>query len=227
MSDAVRPTASDRDRGATILRYPSPVRINHWLGAVAFFCAALSGLSLFHPALFWLSSLFGGGPWTRILHPFLGLLMLILFVLLALQVHSGESMQPRDWAWLRQFRDVVNNREERLPEVGRYNAGQKLVFYSIIVCLSVLVLSGIPIWRVYFSAYFPISLQRLGAFAHALFAFILITTIIVHIYAAIWVKGSVRAMTRGTVTPGWAWKHHRAWYRELITDAARSRSRTD
>jgi len=227
MTDAVSLPPSDRDRGATILRYASRVRVNHWLGAIAFFCAALSGLSLFHPALFWLSGLFGGGPWTRILHPFLGLLMLILFVLLALQVRSDNSMQPRDWAWLRQIGDVVNNREELLPEVGRYNAGQKLVFDAVVVCLTVLLLSGIPIWRVYFSASFPISVQRLGAFAHALFAFILITTIIIHIYAAIWVKGSVRAMTRGTVTPGWAWKHHRAWYRELITDAARSRSRTD
>jgi hypothetical protein len=29
------------------------------------------------------------------------------------------------------------------------------------------------------------------------------------------VKGSIRAMTRGWVTPRWAWKHHRAWFREV------------
>jgi len=55
---------------------------------------------------------------------------------------------------------------------------------------------------------------------------VLICSIIVHIYAAFWVKGSVRAMTRGTVTPGWAWKHHRGWFREL-THAAHSRSHPD
>ena len=38
---------------------------------------------------------------------------------------------------------------------------------------------------------------------------------IVHVYAAIWVKGSVRAMTQGYVTPGWAWRHHRKWLRRL------------
>jgi len=43
---------------------------------------------------------------------------------------------------------------------------------------------------------------------------VLICAIIVHIYAAIWVKGSVRAMTRGTVSYGWAWKHHRLWFHE-------------
>jgi cytochrome b subunit of formate dehydrogenase len=34
--------------------------------AILFLLAGLSGLALFHPALFWLSHLFGGGPWTRI-----------------------------------------------------------------------------------------------------------------------------------------------------------------
>jgi formate dehydrogenase subunit gamma len=215
-------------RSELIVRYNKDQRTNHWLVAMSFVLAALSGLALFHPALFPLSILFGGGPWTRILHPFVGLLMFLLFLFLAASVGSANRMEPRDWAWLRQYRDVVNNREERLPEVGRYNAGQKLVFYSIVLCLSGLILSGIVIWRAYFAAYFPISVIRLASILHAFCAFVLISTIIVHVYAAIWVKGSVQAMTRGTVTPGWAWKHHRAWFREIIShNAASSRSRSD
>jgi formate dehydrogenase subunit gamma len=136
-------------------------------------------------------------------------------------------MQPRDWLWLRQYRDVVNNREDRLPEVGRYNAGQKLVFYAVVLCLAGLLLSGLVIWRAYFSLYFPVAVIRLAAVVHAVCALVLICTIIVHIYAAIWVKGSVEAMTRGRVTPGWAWKHHRAWFREIMTRAANSRPRSD
>jgi formate dehydrogenase subunit gamma len=124
-------------------------------------------------------------------------------------------MQQRDWIWLRKINDVVGNREENLPDVGRYNAGQKLLFFTLVVCLIVLLLSGILIWRVYFSAFFPIGVIRAGALLHAFFAFVLISSIIVHIYAGIWVKGSIRAMTRGWVTPGWAWKHHRAWFREV------------
>jgi cytochrome b subunit of formate dehydrogenase len=45
-----------------ILRYTANQRTNHWLVAILFFMAGLSGLALFHPALFWLSNLFGGGP---------------------------------------------------------------------------------------------------------------------------------------------------------------------
>ena len=43
----------------------------------------------------------------------------------------------------------MNNREERLPEVGRYNAGQKLLFFVLVVCMLGLLLSGIVIWREY------------------------------------------------------------------------------
>ena len=28
-------------------------------------------------------------------------------------------------------------------------------------------------------------------------------------------------MTCGTVSLGWAWKHHRAWFREVMRDAQR------
>ena len=198
-----------------IVRYSAATRINHWIIAISFVLLALSGLALFHPALFWLTGLFGGGPWTRILHPFIGCFMVAAFFLLGMKLWRDNALQQRDWTWLREIDDVVNNREQNLPEVGRYNGGQKLLFFTIIVCLTCLLLSGIVIWREYFSGYFSIGVLRLGALAHAFFAFVLICAIIVHIYAGIWVKGSIRAMTRGWVTPGWAWKHHRAWFREV------------
>lgn len=228
MSEASQhPGGSDRQRPALIVRYSAAERTNHWIVALAFILAALSGLALFHPALFGFTGLFGGGPWNRILHPFIGLLMLVAFVFYGAGKAAENRMQPRDWQWLRQIGDVISNREERLPEVGRYNAGQKLVFYAVVICLAVLLLSGVVIWRAYFSQYFSLRTIRLSAVAHALAAFVLICTIIVHVYAAIWVKGSIRAMTRGTVTPGWAWKHHRAWFREIMTHAASSRPRSD
>ena len=205
---------SDPERRATLERYTANERTNHWIVAIAFVLAALSGLALFHPALFGLTALFGGGPWTRILHPIVGLIMAFAFLFLAAVMWKDNRLQDRDWKWLRQMKDVVNNREERLPEVGRYNAGQKLLFFVIVVSMLGLLLSGLVIWRQYFSMYFSIGIVRLASLVHALSAFVLICAIILHIYAAIWVKGSMRAMTRGTVTPGWAWKHHRAWFRE-------------
>ena len=217
---------NDADRRATLVRYTAGQRTNHWIVAMTFVLAALSGLALFHPALFWLSNLFGGGPWTRILHPFLALAMLFAFLFMASTFWKDNRLQDRDWVWLRQIKDVVNNREDRLPEVGRYNAGQKLLFFTIVICLIGLLLSGIVIWRAYFSNYIPVGLIRLSSVVHAVCAWILVCAILVHIYAGIWVKGSVRAMTRGTVTPGWAWKHHRLWFRQM-THATNSRPRSD
>src|SRR5262245_38595410 len=105
------------ERRTWIVRYSSGERVNHWVVAACFLLAALSGLAMFHPALFWLSGLFGGGTWTRILHPFLGLLMAAAFVVMAFRFWGRNRMDGGDRQWLRQWRDVVANREDRLPDV--------------------------------------------------------------------------------------------------------------
>ena len=199
-----------------IVRYTPNERTNHWITAITFVLLALSGLALFHPSMFWLSALFGGGQWTRILHPFIGLVMFVSFMILALRFWHHNYLDADDRQWLRQINDVLTNREDRLPEVGRYNTGQKLLFFVLVLCLLLLLLSGIVIWRAYFAFYFPIEVVRVAAVIHAVTAFVLICSIIVHIYAAIWVKGSIGAMVRGTVTLGWARKHHPKWFRESI-----------
>lgn len=43
----------------------------------------------------------------------------------------------------------------------------------------------------------------------------MILTIMVHVYAALWVKGTITAMVEGWVSSEWAKKHHPRWYREL------------
>ena len=198
-----------------IRRYTDGERINHWIVAISFLLAALSGLSMFHPALFWLSHLFGGGPWTRILHPFIGVVMAAAFIAVMLRFWRDNRMQPADRQWLRQWRDVLAAREDRLPEVGRYNGGQKALFWVMVACTLTLLVTGVLFWRPWFADGFPITLVRLATLLHAIAASILILGIIIHVYAALWVKGSVRAMIRGTVSAAWARKHHAAWYREV------------
>ena len=63
----------------TLLRFTVPERVNHWLVALTFFLLALSGLVYFQPLYYPLSQLFGGGTWSRILHPFFGVVMIFLF----------------------------------------------------------------------------------------------------------------------------------------------------
>ena len=205
----------DKEGNPLIERYTPNERSNHWITAVTFVVLALSGLAMFHPSMSWLAALFGGGQWTRILHPFVGLVMFASFAILVLRFWHHNRFEPGDKEWLKQINDVLNNREDRLPKIGRYNAGQKLLFFTLIFCMSGLLLSGIVIWRAYFAFYFPIEIVRAAALLHAFCAFVLIVSIVIHIYAGLWVKGSMGAMIRGTVTFGWARKHHPRWFAEI------------
>ncbi len=198
-----------------IQRYTANERSNHWITAISFVLLTLSGLALFHPAMFWLTALFGGGPWTRILHPFIGLVMFVSFMGLVLRFWHHNFLDANDVQWTMQIGDVLANREERLPPVGRYNAGQKMLFWTLLVSMVCLLVSGLVMWRAYFSHFFPIGVIRLASLLHALFGFVIISAILVHIYAAIWIKGSIKAMTRGTVSYGWARRHHADWHREV------------
>lgn len=207
---------SGHESSDLIKRYGPAERFNHWLTAITFLMLSFSGLALFHPSMFWFTQFFGGGTWTRILHPYIGLLMFLSFSGLALRYWHHNLLSRNDIIWLTRIMDVVQNREDRLPEVDRYNAGQKLLFWTMILTIPTLLLTGIVIWRPWFAPYFSIDIIRLSALLHALCAFVMISGIIVHIYAALWIKGTIGAMVRGTVTRAWARKHHPGWYKRVM-----------
>ncbi|MFC0266566.1 formate dehydrogenase subunit gamma [Kushneria aurantia] len=198
----------------TMQRYGPGTRANHWGMAIAFILLALSGLAFFQPQFFFLSNTLGGPVWARVLHPFIGVVLFMLFVIIAVRQYRHNLLMENDVKWMKQIGDVLNNRDDNLPPIGKYNPGQKMVFWALVVSIPVLLLTGVIMWRPWFAGFFPIPLIRFASLVHALAAFVAIATIIVHIYAAIWVKGSIRAMTRGRVTHAWAKHHHPLWYEE-------------
>ena len=198
-------------------RYNAGQRSNHWATVTCFVLAAVSGFALFHPALFWLTALVGGPQWARILHPYLGIAMFVLFLGLFLAFVGANIWRKEDSAWLGSAGKLVSEgNAAHMPPVGKYNGGQKLVFWLFALCLIVLLVTGALFWQAWFAPSVPIWLQRIAVVLHALAAFGLVLTVIVHAYAAIWVKGTVQAMTRGTVSAGWARHHHPLWYREQV-----------
>lgn len=206
-----------RESEETIVsRYTAGARVNHWLNAFALILLVLSGLALFHPSLFFLTALFGGGAATRAIHPWIGCALLLTFTGLFVRFVRFNFPERDDWEWLRQPTAVLAGDEENLPEIGRYNAGQKLVFWAMSVLIVILFLTGLTIWDQYFYAYTSIEQKRIAVLVHSVAAVLAILIFIVHVYAAIWVRGTVRAMTRGSVTGGWAWRHHRRWLREKV-----------
>jgi formate dehydrogenase subunit gamma len=205
-----------REKGTIVSRYTAGARVNHWITAGSLILLALSGFALFHPSLYFLTNLFGGGQWTRILHPFIGVVLVISFLGLFFRFVRYNLPSSGDGSWIANIGSVIGGHEERLPEAGRYNAGQKLYFWGMTLTIAALVASGVVIWDVYFASSFTIEQKRLAAVVHAVAAVAAVMLWIVHAYAAIWVKGTVRAMMRGSVTGGWAWRHHRKWLRQEV-----------
>src|SRR6202045_146907 len=109
----------------TLIRNTTPTRINHWITAACFVLLMLSGLAMFHPMLFFLSGLFGGGQWTRAGHPWIGIVLTISYAGLVVQFWRDNLWSRDDNAWLRAGDRVLLNEEEDVPEVSRFNAGQK------------------------------------------------------------------------------------------------------
>lgn len=205
-----------REKGTIVSRYTAGARVNHWITAGSLILLALSGFALFHPSLYFLTNLFGGGQWTRILHPFIGVVLVISFLGLFFRFVRYNLPSSGDGSWIANIGSVIGGHEERLPEAGRYNAGQKLYFWGMTLTIAALVASGVVIWDVYFASSFTIEQKRLAAVVHAVAAVAAVMLWIVHAYAAIWVKGTIRAMMRGSVTGGWAWRHHRKWLRQEV-----------
>jgi formate dehydrogenase subunit gamma len=199
-----------------LIRYTPSERLNHWIVGISFILLGLSGLALFHPAFWPFTLLFGGGTWTRIIHPYLGVLMALAYVVMLIRFTRLNLMTAADWQWLKRIREMVDGDDHNMPEQGKYNGGQKILFWLLFWCMLLLILSGIPLWRVWFS--FPVEWVRVAAVVHSGSAAVMIGLIMVHVYAAIWTKGTIRAMWYGTVTRAWAKQHHRAWFKEATKE---------
>ena len=197
-------------------RYTAAERANHWIVGICFILLGLSGLAFFHPAFYPLTQLFGGGPWTRILHPYVGVVMALFFILMVLRFWRLNVMEQRDIEWLKNVDQMVDGDDHNMPEQGKYNGGQKVLFWGLVLFMLVLMVSGVLMWRAWFIL--PVELVRLSSVLHALAGFAMIGLIILHVYAAIWTRGTIRAMMYGTVTRAWAKQHHRGWYRKVTGD---------
>jgi len=209
-------------RPPMVHRYSAGTRLNHWIGALAMILLILSGLAMYHPALFFLSSLFGGGQNTRTLHPWFGVVLAVSFLVLFLQLWRFNVWGRTDTEWAKHVGDLVKGDEEKMPEQGKYNAGQKFVFWMMALGILALFASGIVIWDQYFLDLTPLETKRLAIVSHSVVAFLMICLVILHVYAGIWVRGSFHAMIRGVASIGWAWRHHRKWLRLLAQRTGRS-----
>src|SRR6202043_1137088 len=153
-----------------LIRNTTAARINHWITAGCFVLLMLSGLSMFDPMLFLLSGLFGGGQSARAIHPWIGLVLVVSYAGLIVQFWRDNLPNRDDVAWMGAIGRVLRNEEEGVPEIDRFNAGQKFVFWSMALLVPVLLITGVTIWEAYFSSYTSIETQRVAVLIHAVAA---------------------------------------------------------
>ncbi|MFZ0154971.1 formate dehydrogenase subunit gamma, partial [Pseudomonas sp.] len=158
---------------------------------------------------------FGTPQLARILHPFFGVVVFVLLMFLFVRFVRYNLPEREDLQWFKNVKQVLAGKHDPVLNIGKYNAGQKVLFWGIMGLITLLLLSGVVIWRPYFAPLFSIPTLRIGLLIHALAGIALILLIIGHAYLAFWVKGSIRGMLTGYVSRAWAKTHHDRWYRQI------------
>jgi len=205
--------------GGEIVRHRLSSRAIHWTVALFFFVCLFTGLPIWTPLFGWMATLFGGLSVCRWLHPWSGVVFSIASLVMFVHWFSEMKLTEKDREFLtpggmvRYFRYQGDD-----SGVGKYNGGQKLLFWAAALGALGLLLSGIVIW---FPEQFGHGLRQLSYVVHDLAFILFFAMIIGHIYLGTAAEpGTFRAMTSGTVTKGWARLHHPRWYREVTGEQA-------
>jgi len=206
----------DQISGKKILRFTWLERFAHWMTATCFIVLAISGLNyVFGKRL--LMPLIGPeafstwSQWAKYAHNYLAwpfmLGILIMFV-----VWVRDNIPNRvDWQWIKAGGGFVSGRH---VHAGRFNAGQKGVFWIVVIGGALMSLTGIAL-EFPFSLpyrYVDINGMQLAQGAHALIGMGFIAVIIAHIYiGTLGMSGAYDAMGTGEVDLAWAKAHHDLW----------------
>jgi formate dehydrogenase subunit gamma len=223
----IRPESSD-ETGRKILRFNAFERFTHWLTAFCFIVLALTGLNyifgkrllmpLIGPDAFATWSQYAKYAHNFVAWPF------ILGVLFMIVVWIRDNVPDRtDAVWIREAGGFLRGTH---PPARRFNAGQKLIFWS--VALFGLTLAATGIIMLFPFAASGIQGFQLGVngmqwaqYIHATIGVILIAIMIAHIYiGSLGMEGAYDAMGSGEVDLGWARTHHNLWVEEEMAKTA-------
>ena len=200
----------------TITRFSGFERFTHWLTATSFIILGLTGLNLLY-GRYILRPLIGPEGFTnvtqfgKLCHNFLSF-PFVLGVLLMLVMWIGHNIPDRtDIEWFKQGGGVLKKGVH--PPSRKFNAGQKLVFWAV-------VLGGIAVSVTGYILMFPFQFADMGGMQlaqliHAVVAILLVAIILGHIYiGTLGMEGAFDAMGTGEVDINWAREHHRLWVDE-------------
>ena len=200
----------------SILRYTLVERVVHWIAALTYGYVLLTGLAFYSPHLYWTATLLGGAPTSRFWHPWIALVFMAVLAWMLRAWLGDMRITANDRAWGKVVKRYIENQDEGLPPIDRFNLGQKYFFWVMLFAGIVLLLSGIVLW---IPETLPWSLRDVRYAAillHVSSALITIGAFIIHVYmGTAVVRGGFTSIIRGEVSPAWAKMHHRLWYNRV------------
>ena len=204
-----------------VLRYNFRERMIHWTAGFSYLYLMLTGLAFWTPWLFWIAVVLGGGSISRMLHPWMGLVFVFAVVLMYGMWASQMRETDADKAWWNAINDYITNQDDKVPPVGRFNGGQKLLFWGFFWCGVLLLLTGIVLWL---PQDFPQIVRLAAVFVHASAAMITIGLFMLHVYmGAAFERGAFGSVLQGDVSRGFAMRHHRTWIEEIARESSAKR----
>lgn len=231
--------------GRTIERFNELERMAHWLLAVSFIILAITGLNITYGKLVLLpvigkeafAAITLAGKWLHNYVAFAFMAGLILTFVLWVRHNLPRRI---DLTWIAQGGGLLFKGKH--PPAGKFNAGQKVIFWCVALGGLSLVLSGIALLFPFETAMFagtfevlnvfglglptdltPLQEMQLATLWHAIVAIVMIMVILAHIYiGTLGMEGAFAAMGTGQVDENWAKEHHSLWVAERDAEARKS-----
>lgn len=242
----------DGPSGVTIERFKPVERFGHWLIAGSFILLGLTGLvSLFGRVAF--IPLFGKDTFATValaskwIHNNVSWAFMLGLVLVLIMWVAHNIPNRLDLVWLAKGGGLFSKHAH--PSSKKFNAGQKIIFWSVILLGSSISISGlsllfpfeIPLFAKTFSwinatglpglfGYEALSTEmtpqeemQLSQLWHSILAFVMMAIIFAHIYiGSIGMEGAYDAMGSGEVDLEWARQHHDLWVDEVLAKSPES-----
>ncbi|MDE0588883.1 formate dehydrogenase subunit gamma [Halocynthiibacter sp. C4] len=231
--------------GETILRFNTIERMGHWILGISFILLGVTGLISLLGRMWiipWLgkdafATLALASKWIHNNVSFAFILGLIMIVV----VWAKDNIPNRaDLQWIAQGGGIFKKGVH--PPAKRFNAGQKVIFWSVVLFGSAISVTGVSLLFPHSIPLFESVFQMLNAtglpqivgygeistvlspqedmqFAqlwHAVLAFMLMAIVIAHIYiGSVGMEGAFAAVGSGEVEKQWAREHHSLWVESI------------
>jgi formate dehydrogenase subunit gamma len=203
--------------GRKVRRFNGFERFSHWLTAVSFVLLGLTGLNITFGKLVLLPVI---GPQAfsafaqtaKYVHNFVSFSFVVGLVLIVALWIKDNIPGRVDIDWVKQGGGFIKSKH---APAGRFNAGEKLVFWFALGAGVAVIVSG-------YLLLFPFSLTNIAGMqiaqvVHAIVAVLFVAVILAHIYiGTLGMEGAFEAMGTGEVDLNWAKEHHNLWLEDKL-----------